>query len=127
MPVPLSEDEQRILSEIEAQLYESDPGLAKEVGSTTVYTHALRNLRWATVAFLAGVAVMVFTLSTSYILSFVGFLIMLASALWFERSARQLGKVGMQQVTSNLRSANFRDLMGDGGQKLRDRLKRDEQ
>ncbi len=45
--VPLSEDEQRILSEIEDQLYETDPALAKEVGSTTVYSHASRNLRWA--------------------------------------------------------------------------------
>ena len=40
--VPLSEDEQRILSEIEQQLYESDPALAREVGSTTVYTAAFR-------------------------------------------------------------------------------------
>ena len=67
MFVPLSEDEQRILSEIEQQLYESDPELAREVGSTTVYTHASRNLRWAVVGFIIGLAVMVLTLSLIHI------------------------------------------------------------
>ena len=42
--MPLSEDEQRILQEIEQQLYASDPELAREVSSTTVYRHAGRNL-----------------------------------------------------------------------------------
>ncbi len=45
--MPLSEDEQRILSEIEAKLYESDPALARDIADTTIYTHAYRNLKWA--------------------------------------------------------------------------------
>ena len=124
--MPLSEDEQRILSEIEAQLYESDPALAKEVSSTTVYTHAFRNLKWATLAFLVGVAVLVFTLSVSYWLSFLGFLIMLASALFFERNARKLGKVGLQQMTQNMRTSGVRDYFGNPGEKMRDRFRRDQ-
>ena len=36
--MPLSDDEQRILSQIEQQLHETDPALAKEVATTTVYT-----------------------------------------------------------------------------------------
>ena len=43
--MPLSEDEQRILSEIEQQLYQSDPALARDIADTTVYTHAYRNLK----------------------------------------------------------------------------------
>ena len=124
--MPLSEDEQRILSEIEAQLYESDPALAKEVSSTTVYTHAFRNLKWATLLFLVGVAVLVFTLSVSYWLSFGGFLIMLASALWFERNARKLGKVGLQQMTQNMRASGVKDYFGNPGEKMRDRFRRDQ-
>ena len=77
--VPLSEDEQRILSEIEAKLYETDPSLAKEVGSTTVYTAGLRSLRWATVGFVVGLVGMIVTLSISYWLAFGGFLVMLAT------------------------------------------------
>jgi hypothetical protein len=124
--VPLSEDEQRILSEIEAQLYESDPALAKEVSSTTVYTHAFRNLKWATLGFLVGVAVLVLTLSMSYWFSFAGFLIMLASALFFERNARKLGKVGLQQMTQNMRTTGVKDYFGSPGEKMRDRFRRDQ-
>ena len=42
--VPLSKDEERILSEIEQQLYDTDPRLAREVAETTIYTDALRSL-----------------------------------------------------------------------------------
>lgn len=100
--VPLSENEQRILSEIEAQLYESDPALAREVGSTTVFSHAMRNIKWAAVGFVAGVIFMISTLSTSFLIAFIGFLVMLASALFIERNARLLGRAGIQQMTQNV-------------------------
>lgn len=124
--VPLSEDEQRILSEIEAKLYETDPSLAKEVGSTTVYTAGLRSLRWATVGFVVGLVAMILTLSTSYWFAFGGFLVMLVAALVFERSARSLGKVGVEQLTRSLRANGTRSPFTEPAQKLRDRLKNDE-
>ena len=124
--VPLSEDEQRILSEIEAKLYETDPSLAKEVGSTTVYTAGLRSLRWAILGFLAGLVGMIATLSISYWFAFVGFLVMLGSALVIERSLRGLGRVGMDQLTQSLRSRNTRSPFSEPAQRLRDRLKNDE-
>src|SRR5882762_5287803 len=46
-PMPLSEDEQRILQEIEAQFYANDPQLAQQVSETTLYRHASRNIKWA--------------------------------------------------------------------------------
>jgi hypothetical protein len=125
--VPLSEDEQRILQQIEAQLYESDPALAREVASTTLYTHAFRNLKLATAAFIIGVVFMIATLSVSFLLAFVGFLVMLASALWFERNARKLGRAGLEQMTRSMRSSGLRDTLGNTGQRMRDRFKRDEE
>lgn len=119
--VPLSEDEQRILSEIEAKLYETDPSLAKEVGSTTVYTAGLRSLRWAALGFFVGLVMMVSTLSISYLVAFVGFLIMLAAALVFERSARSLGKVSIDQLAQSLRGSS-RNPLSEPAQRLRDRL-----
>ncbi len=124
--VPLSENEQRILSEIEAKLYESDPSLAKEVGSTTVYTAPLRSLRWATLGFVLGLVMMIITLSASYWLAFIGFLVMLGAALVFERGARSLGKVGIEQLTQSLRSGPGRGAFSEPAQRLRDRLKNDE-
>lgn len=124
--VPLSEDEQRILTEIEDHLYESDPALAREVSQTTIYTHAFRNLKWATFGFLCGVVLMVALLSVSFVFAFVGFLLMLASVLWFERNARKLGSAGLEQMTANMRGGGLRDVMGGAGAKMRDRFNRPE-
>ena len=65
--MPLSEDEQRILTQIEQQLYEDDPVLAHEVSSTTVFSHGFKNIRWAAVGFVAGLVVLLLTLSISYL------------------------------------------------------------
>lgn len=124
--MPLSEDEQRILSEIEDHLYESDPALAREVAQTTIYTHAFRNLKWATLGFVVGTFLMVVLLSSSFILAFGGFLLMLASLLWFERNARRLGRAGLEQMTENLRGGGLRDVMGGAGSKMRERFQRPE-
>ena len=122
--MPLSEDEQRILTQIEQQLYEDDPGLAHEVSSTTVFSHGFKNIRWAAAGFVAGLAVLLLTLSVSFWLSFVGFLIMLASAWYGEKNLRRVGKAGLQQVTGNARGpqSGGRGFFGDAGQRLRDRL-----
>ena len=123
--MPLSEDEQRILTEIENHLYESDPALVREVSETTVYTHAFRNLKWATAGFVLGVVLMVALLSTSFLLAFGGFLLMLASVLWFERNARKLGRAGLEQMTQGMRGGSgLRDVMGGAGAKMRDRFNR---
>jgi hypothetical protein len=125
--VPLSDEEQRILSEIEQRLYESDPDLAREVSSTTVYTHAFRNLKWAALGFVVGVVLMIVTLSVSFVLAFGAFVIMLASALFFERNARRLGRVGLEQMTQNRRTGSIKDYLGTTSQRMRDRLKREDE
>ena len=57
--MPLSEEELKILREIEAQLNASDPQLVDHVSRTTVYRHALRAIRWSMLGFVAGLAVVV--------------------------------------------------------------------
>lgn len=104
--MPLSEDEQRILAEIERSLHESDPRLAKEVGETTVYRHALGSLRWSVLGLLLGVAVMVGTLQIHFMLAFGGFLMMLVSALGLERNLRLMGRAGFNQMSNAFRAAN---------------------
>ena len=124
--MPLSEDEGRILGEIEDDLTASDPGLAREVGSTTVYSHAFRNVKWATVLFLVGVVALIAALSTHFVFSFVGFLIMLAAALLIERNARRLGRTGWEQMTNSGRLVGLGDYLGSTGQKMRERFKPEE-
>ena len=125
--MPLSEDEQRILSEIEQQLYQSDPALARDIADTTIYSHAYRNLKWSLAGFVVGLAALIFTLGTSYLLAFGGFLIMLVSALAVERNARRLGKAGMQQMTQSMKAAGLRDALGNSSARLRDRLRRNDE
>lgn len=125
--MPLSEDEQRILTEIEQQLYASDPQLVREVSSTTIYRHAGRNLKWAGLGFLAGLVFMVLTFTTSIILAFAGFLAMLGSAILFERNLRKMGRAGWQQWTETVRTSGVKERFGTAGDRMRERFKRDEQ
>lgn len=126
--MPLSEDEQRILQQIEQQFYASDPQFAGELGKHSVYAHCLRQMKWAGLAFLCGVVVLVAALATetTFLVAFVGFVAMLASALWFERSLRKLGRAGMQQLSQSLRAGGLREYFGSTGQRMRDRFRRDE-
>ena len=125
--MPLSEDEQRILSEIEQHLYASDPQLVREVSSTTIYRHAGRNLKWAGLGFAAGLVLMVLTFTTSVVLAFAGFLAMLGSAIFFERNLRKMGRAGWAQWTETVRASGVKERFGTVGDRMRDRFKRDDQ
>ena len=125
--MPLSEDEQRILSEIEQQLYQTDPGLARDIADTTVYTAAYRGLKWSALGFIVGLVAMVLLLGVSFVLAFGGFLVMLISALAIERNGRRLGKVGLQQVAQSSKVAGLRDAMGSTRSRLKDRMQREDE
>ena len=122
--MPLSEDEQRILSEIERSFYENDPAFARQVSSTTVYSHARRNLKWATAGFVAGLAVMVVSFASSLLLGVAGFGVMLASAVWFERNLRRMGKAGWKSVSKSMPGGNLKNALGDARSRMRDRFKK---
>ncbi len=104
--MPLSEDEQRILAEIEKNLHESDPRLAREVSETTIYRHALGSLKWSVLGMVLGVVVMVATLQIHYLVAFGGFLLALVSAIGLERNLRLMGRAGVDQFSRAFRAAN---------------------
>jgi hypothetical protein len=124
--VPLSEDEQRILHEIERRFYEHDPEYAKTIESTTLYRSLGRNCKWAALGFLAGLIILMVSFASNEVLGVFGFVVMLASALWFTQNLRKMGRAGWQQMTESLHSHHFQDLLGDTRKRLRDRFKRDE-
>ena len=123
VPVPLSEDEQRILHEIERQFYEQDPAFARQVGSTTVYSHAGRNLKWAAAGFVTGLVLMITLFVSSLALGFIGFAVMFVSAVIFERNLRRMGKAGWHAVT--MPGSGLRSVLGDARKRVRDRFRRD--
>jgi len=124
--VPLSEDEERILQEIAQRFYEDDPTFAREVSETTLYRHTVRRMKWSLVGLMAGAVFLVATLSTSYLVSFAGFLVMLGCALVFERNLRKLGRAGLDELTRTVRANGVRDALGGAGRRVRERFRRDD-
>jgi hypothetical protein len=97
--VPLSDHEQRILAELEESLVKADPEFAERVRSETVYRHAGRYCKWAAVTFIVGVVILVAFYSKSVVAGFLGVIIMFASAVWFERNLRRMGRAGWHDLT----------------------------
>jgi len=124
--VPLSEEEQRILGEIEQQLYASDPALAREIADSTVYRHAARNLKWAVLGFVVGTAILVGTLHISFLLAFVGFLVLLGCTLSIVRDLRRMGRAGISQLSDSMKASGMRNALGNTSQRMRERFRRDE-
>ena len=124
--MPLSEDEQRILQEIEANLTATDPRLVQEVSETTLYRHSARVIKWAVLGFVAGLVLLLLTFTTALLLGVVGFLVMLACLLVIERNVRKLGKAGIDNLTSSMRTGALKNAFGNAGKRWRERWRRDD-
>lgn len=86
--MPLSEEEQRILQEMEQKLYASDRGFGGRARNENPRLVARRAARWSVAIFVIGLAVLLVSFSSSLLLGTFGFLVMLFAALLFERSVR---------------------------------------
>ena len=98
--MPLSEDEQRILRQIEEQL-QRDPGFGR-----TLHRNSNGSRRTLVVSSVAAVACLVLTialLSVSPYLSFVAFVGAVVAALFAERHARTLSEAGLNHLSESMR------------------------
>ncbi|MGZ4150659.1 MAG: DUF3040 domain-containing protein, partial [Actinomycetota bacterium] len=82
--MPLSDHEQRILDEIERRLTEEDPSFVEQVGRTDLYTHLARRIRFAAIAFLVGVVMLLMFVVQVWIAA-LGFVVMLVSTVLIYR------------------------------------------
>ena len=124
--MPLSDDEQRILLEIEKEFYDSDPEFAREVGETTLYRHALRNIKWAVLIGAASLVGVIASLQVHYVLAFAAFLLMFGSTIVVERNLRKMGRVGLEKVTGSVRNRKVGQNLGGLSERMRNRFKRDD-
>lgn len=124
--MPLSEEEQRILKEIEANLAETDPGLVQQVSETTLYRHSARAIKWAVIGFVAGLVLLLLTYQNLLLFGVVGFLVMLTCLLVIERNVRKLGKAGIQNLTANVRGSAVTGFLGSTSRRWRERWQRDD-
>ncbi len=100
--MPLSEHEQRVLAELEESLAKQDPTFAERVRNETVYRHAGRQCKWAAVVFVLGTVELIAFYSTSIFLGLLGVAVMFASAVFFERNLRRMGRASWHDITRSL-------------------------
>lgn len=81
--MPLSEHEQRMLDQIEQALYAEDPKFANTVRHTNPAVHYKRWIIKASIGFVLGIAVLMAGMVLQQpVVGALGFLVMLACALW---------------------------------------------
>lgn len=101
----LSEDEQRILRQIEAQFHAEDPKLARSVARTSVYTHSGRRLKLAIAGIVLGLVLMVVFVSMQMIVgAMAGFLVAFASGVWAWYAFRRMTQAGIDDLKRRSRT-----------------------
>jgi predicted lipid-binding transport protein (Tim44 family) len=91
--VPLSEHEQRLLDQIERQLYAEDPKFASAVRSHDVKSHLLRRVKRFVALLLLGLAALLGgVMIRNVFVGVAGFLVMLAAGLVIARSVQRLSR-----------------------------------
>jgi hypothetical protein len=123
--MPLSDNEQQILREIEKDLSATDPKLVQQVTDTTLYRHTARLIKWSALGFVAGLLLMVFTFTTTLVLGVVGFVVMLGCALAIEQNVRKLGRAGLESLAGSMRNGALKNRLDDVESRWRQRLGRD--
>ncbi len=125
--MPLSEDERRILSEIEQQLYASDPNLADHVATTTVYSDSLSRVRWALVGFVVCLFAMITLLwFAPYWVAFLAFLGMFAAGLTIDIHVRRMGRAGLRDLGGVFGAWNMRDYFLRAAERARERTQQND-
>jgi hypothetical protein len=95
--MPLNEDEQRILEQIERQFYEEDPDLAHSVANASLRSRLRPHRRLAILGFIVGLVVMVVSLKILWVAT-LGFILMLASAGWLAMTFRRGSQSGSDGI-----------------------------
>lgn len=117
--MPLSEDEQRILHEMEQKLYEHDRAFADRVSTKSSRRQTPRSAKGWIVAFIAGFVLLVVAFGSSLLLGSLGFLIMLGAAVVYVHRVRESDSARF----GGLKGSARRSGMGDELSEMRRRLR----
>lgn len=104
MRVPLSEEEQRILQEMEQKLREHDRDFVERVSHTSYRLRSSRGAKWAAFAFAAGTVLLLGTFQSSTALGVCGVVVMFVAALVFAQQVsggppRAVGEEAPDELT----------------------------
>jgi hypothetical protein len=98
----LSDEEQRILREIETQL-KTDEKFASAVSSSGLYRHSAKRVWWSLLGILVSLVAVVASLQIHFLIAFAAFGAMLGFALVIERQVRLMGRAGVQDLAQTIR------------------------
>jgi uncharacterized membrane protein YphA (DoxX/SURF4 family) len=97
--MPLDDREQKILEEIERQFYQEDPKLAETVRTATIASVSSRNLKWAVLALVVGIGLMLGFFTRNTYVALAGFVVMVLAVAWVVAILRQ--RAGVQSGVSS--------------------------
>jgi Protein of unknown function (DUF3040) len=100
--MPLSEEEQRILRQIEEQL-QADPSFALKVNTRSHHGVSGRRLVWSILALVASLALAIAALQISAWLSFAAFVAMVVAGVILERELSARGRDQLSRIPDELR------------------------
>jgi hypothetical protein len=120
--MPLSEEEQRILSEMEAKLYEHDRDFANRVGNKTPRRPSSHSGRGWVIAFIAGFVLLLVAFRSSLLLGSLGFLLMLVSAVLYVHQARLSDSARFGGYKGSARRSGVGDELSEMRRRLRSRF-----
>ncbi len=114
--MPLSEEEQRILNQIEEELSREDPDLVRQVEESSVFRNSAKALAKALVGAAVGIGLIFAGLiSGALILSVIGFLICVATVLQGVNEAGRIGRAAQQSIQMKMGGWSARREQGVGG------------
>jgi len=119
--VPLSEEEQRILQEMEQTLREHDRDFVARVDHHSHRLDAAKSARWSLVGLVTGFALLLSTFRFSVMLASFGFLVMLISTLVAAQHLRNAGNA-QQSSARRLRSHAISGEWSDMRRRMRSRF-----
>jgi len=129
-PVALSDEEQRLLEQMEAALAAEDPKLVNTLRGTGVRRVHRRRAAVAGVSFFAGLALLIAGISITPILSVLGFIVMVAAAVTAIYSWQHVGnsaeagrgrdRAKTAQGSRSVDGQNFMDKMEERWRRRRD-------
>lgn len=121
--VPLSEEEQRILQEMEQKLREHDRDFVERVSHRSGRLQAGRGVKWSVFAFLAGTALLLATFRFSIALGVCGVLVMVVAALSFAQQIAPAGRSELRVEQRPSRRARQRSGIAEEWSEMRRRMR----
>ena len=119
--MPLSEEEQRILHEMEQKLYEHDRDFANRVSNKSPRRPSAHSGRGWIIAFIAGFVLLLVAFRSSLLLGSLGFLVMLGAAVVYVHQARQSDSARFGGLKGSARRSGMGDELSEMRRRLRSR------